>query len=928
MTDLLEAALAYARAGWPVFPCNEMPDVPSAKKKQAKAPRVGSDRDANFNVIPKTGGLYKATRDEKQIRTWWRQWPKALIGVPTGKASGVFVVDLDPRGEETLADVEKRLIDAVGELPPGLRSITQSGGAHYWFKLPEGEETPRNAAKKLDAVDWRGDGGYVIVPPSMMLDGKGYAWAVGPDEAEPAVAPAKLLDLIYQRGAFAKVPPARKAGQMSGPASGPGAGSSGRGRWDEDERARKAVKDYLRGALDRASAEVRSAVTGTRGTTLNSVAFSLGKYLVPGGLTEREVWAALSDAADANGMTAVDGEAERDAKITRGLDAGKAHAGDGQATLDRIASEARQRGGGRGFGRRPEPPPHGSVPDGPDGPSERMELYDEREAGMDAPPGGAQTDLDVVRDCAELDTSDTDNGKRLLAHFGDDLSVLAMDGSAGGDWLAWTGTHWDMSGGLANAQERAKQVGDKIVLESGFIAETEAETAEIDAAAEWGYDRQKLDRPFLTLSDFPDKVRFAAKAFRAWQTRSARRSTFGVTSKNAGRVDAMLKMAASEIRRAPEEYNPDPLTVATESHTLVFRRVRDLECPDPDVDRYTVELEAIEGHRRNDWRTAAVPVAWKGLDVTSVKWTAFLDRCMPNAEKRRTVQQVAGLGLLGMSPQKIMFHYGVGANGKSVFLETIARILGSGLMVGLPRESIIGAGERSVGGASPDLVRLYGKTMVRILEVPGDEPLQEDLIKRLTGGEPFPVRTLFKGYFEFQNVATPHMSGNGLPTINGTDNGIWRRMLLVHWDQTIPDDEQRDFEEFVTELVREDAPGILAWLVAGALDYLQNGLQVAPDIRSKTDAYHEEMDPIGEFLAACVVQDEFCELQANEFYQAYVDWSMANAKRHRTNTKFGRTIKEKYRKVTKNGRIYYEGIRLQDVPKRPEPPDKAGGMGL
>lgn len=915
MSDILEAALAYARAGWPVFPCNPMPDVPSAKKKQAKSPLVGSDRDKDLNPIPKTGGLYKATCDEKQIRDWWRKWPNALIGVPTGKVSGVFVVDLDPRDGETLEDVEQRLSAAVGDLPPGLRAITQSGGAHYYFKLPDGEPTPRNAAKKLPGIDWRGDGGYVIAPPSMMLDGKGYHWSLGPDEGEPADAPPMLLDLIYQRGPFAR----KGAAQHK---SLPGARLTGRTAPDpanQNDRVEENIRKYVQAALNNGALEVRSAAPGTRGSTLNSVAYSLGKYVGAGALSEREVWAALRDAADNNGMSAVDGDQETDAKIRRGMDAGKANTADANQKFDEIRREFEARSSRTYSRRQPDPPAHRSIPEGPPGPrapSDLPELPEDTGSGRDMPP---EICLETVRSCCDLDTSDTDNGKRLLAHFGQDLAVLAMDGAAGGDWLSWTGTHWDMSGGIAGAQEKAKRVGDLIGLESAYIVETPEESKVIDSAIAAGWDREKLDQAFLTVSDFPEAIKPAVKALRAWQKRVANRVNFGVTSKNAGRVDAMLKMAVSEIRKEPEEFNLDPLIVSTKTHTLTFKRELDPDNPDPDLDRYITELEVIDGHRRDDWRTASVPVSWQGLMCPAPKWSAFLDRCMPHPEKRRTVQQVSGLGLLGISPQKVMFHYGRGANGKSVFLETIARVMGAGHMVALPRESIVGAGDRSVGGASPDLVRLYGKTMVRIQEVPGDEPLQEDLIKRLTGGEPFPVRTLFKGYFEFQNVATPHMSGNGLPTINGTDNGIWRRMLLVHWDQTIPEAEQRDLEPFVADLVASDAPGILAWLIAGALDYLQNGLFVAEDVRAQTDAYHEEMDPIGEFWSMCVRRAPGQWVQASDLYQAYVRWSEANAKRARTNTKFGRTIKDRVKKTTRDGRIYYEDIELHDVPKPPDP---------
>lgn len=69
----------------------------------------------------------------------------------------------------------------------------------------------------------------------------------------------------------------------------------------------------------------------------------------------------------------------------------------------------------------------------------------------------------------------------------------------------------------------------------------------------------------------------------------------------------------------------------------------------------------------------------------------------------------------------------------------------------------------------------------------------------------------------------------------------------------------------------------------------------------------------------CVREDPVCEIQARDLYNAYRDWSTANAKRVRTETKFGRTIKDQVKKVTKNGRIYYEGIKLTDVPQPSDP---------
>lgn len=560
--------------------------------------------------------------------------------------------------------------------------------------------------------------------------------------------------------------------------------------------------------------------------------------------------------------------------------------------------------------------------------------YDDNEAPSGK--GAEGVEPEIISGCAGLDHSDTDNAERMIRYFGRDLAILAQDGVAGGDWLAWAGTHWDIAGGTARSWTTASRVGDLIGLEADHLTATITERRSIEAGETARLERDALDRTSekrtgetVTAADktaAAERGRLtlliaeAEAAKGELQKRKLARRRFGVSSKNKARIAAMLECAAPRLRRPADSFNCDRLRVACASHTLAFSRNIDLECPDPDVERWQSEVDAIPQHRREDWITAVIPIKWKGIEAGAPNWRRFIADMHPDEARRRTLQQYAGLGLLGTPVQFMMFHYGLGANGKSVFLETLTRVLGPGLAVGLPRESVVGSGERSAGGASPDLVRLYGKRMVRILEVKGDAPLQEDLIKKLTGGEAFPVRTLFKGYFEFQSIATPHMSGNGFPTIDGTDNGIWRRLLVMHWDQVIPEEKRRDLEDVVSEFVRDEGPGILAWLVEGALDYLANGLVIAPSVQAATKDYREEMDPIGEFVSACVRRTDGGRVQAHSMYEAYVSWSMANAKRARTNTKFGRTLAQRWHKTEVGGRLYYTDCELHDVPQRPDQP--------
>ena len=157
---LLKAALAYARRGIPVFPC----------EPGGKAPLT-------YN------GFWDATTDSRRLEIWWRRcWPDANVGVPTGERSGLLVLDVDPRdgGLESLAELER----TGGLLPETARARTGGGGMHVFFGYPAGEEVRSNTGRLGPGLDVRGEGGYVVVPPSHTRSA--YEWLDRATLADPA----------------------------------------------------------------------------------------------------------------------------------------------------------------------------------------------------------------------------------------------------------------------------------------------------------------------------------------------------------------------------------------------------------------------------------------------------------------------------------------------------------------------------------------------------------------------------------------------------------------------------------------------------------------------------------------------------------------------------------------------------------------------
>ena len=160
--SLHEAAMNYARNGWTVFPCE-----PKGKKPLCEH------------------GLKDATTNEKTIHDWWTRWPDANIGHPTGT---LIVLDVDGKeGERSMAELEEK----YGKLP--VTTTAKTGRGRHLYLLPNGAEIKNNTGKLGPHLDIRGEGGYVILPPSVHEGGTRYLWAV---KVKPACLPGWLAALL------------------------------------------------------------------------------------------------------------------------------------------------------------------------------------------------------------------------------------------------------------------------------------------------------------------------------------------------------------------------------------------------------------------------------------------------------------------------------------------------------------------------------------------------------------------------------------------------------------------------------------------------------------------------------------------------------------------------------------------------------------
>ncbi len=302
----LDNALAYAAAGYPVFPCRSTSD----KSAGSKAPHLPGESEPG----KRDGGHWLASTDPEIVRGWWRRWPQALIGFPTGLRSRCIVVDLDPRDHSvsTMISALTAWCERLRHVDPETGEVfevpiarTQSGGLHLYFAWPDAAtfaEVQSNLRRmglestgeignranlfrgflkagecpaELAHIDVRGEGGYVIAPPSVMSDGKAYEWLIPRGESLPPL-PRRLRGVIT--GEF--IPHAERQARRAAR----NMASRYSGASISDDRVRVYVERSVRGAL----ATAARAAEGNRNDAVFWAACRLGEFVRGGFLGSGE----------------------------------------------------------------------------------------------------------------------------------------------------------------------------------------------------------------------------------------------------------------------------------------------------------------------------------------------------------------------------------------------------------------------------------------------------------------------------------------------------------------------------------------------------------------------------------------------------------------------------------------------------------------
>lgn len=217
-------------------------------------------------------------------------------------------------------------------------------------------------------------------------------------------------------------------------------------------------------------------------------------------------------------------------------------------------------------------------------------------------------------------------------------------------------------------------------------------------------------------------------------------------------------------------------------------------------------------------------------------------------------QRLLGYTILGQPKEDILvIPYGTGSNGKSTTLGTVRSVLGSHARAADANTFVSDGKTRgNAGGAREDVLRLKGARLVYVNEPDEGSELREGAVKAMTGGDAITARGLFaKKSIEMLPTWVAFMPTNHKPIVKGNDNGIWRRLLLIPFTRSFDDDPTVVKDKHRDARLAAEHEGILAWLVAGALEYQRHGLAAPPQVRAAREAYRSQMDLLAEWLEEC-----------------------------------------------------------------------------
>ena len=374
-----------------------------------------------------------------------------------------------------------------------------------------------------------------------------------------------------------------------------------------------------------------------------------------------------------------------------------------------------------------------------------------------------------------------------------------------GEWLIWAGTHWERD--VTNiVQERAKIISDKLLEEAAGVD---------DSAI-----KEKIKR-------------------------------FAGECANSKRISAAVAMAKSDVRVRVSAQDLD-------------RNPYDLNLLNGTLD---IKTRTLRPHSPHDLQLKLAKVEFDA-QATCPRWLTFLDQIfLGDSSLIEYVQRAVGYSATGLvHEEKLFFGYGLGANGKSTFFNTLQSLMGDYAVIAAP--GILNA--RANDPHPTDIADLKGARFAVINELKRGAPFDEERLKRLASRDKLKARLMHQNFFEFTPTHKLWVFGNHMPTLRGNDTGTWRRIMMIPFEANIPENQ---WDLSLPQKLAVELPGIFNWVLDGADKYLAGGLGQCDAVTVRTKAYRQEQDPLHEFLGRMCEYHPSYTSTMTTIYNSYLAWS-------------------------------------------------------
>lgn len=425
------------------------------------------------------------------------------------------------------------------------------------------------------------------------------------------------------------------------------------------------------------------------------------------------------------------------------------------------------------------------------------------------PKGGGETgDFDLSHDAlaTDLGSQDFDQNGRYVAIWS--------------KWLFWSGSRWEADDKLGHLTRTRAFLRDRA---SDLVEATEHKAAKLDQ----------------------DKGEGEGDKLRRWAKEQARALRSKVT---VAAVESLARSNPASVAGA-EDFDGDRMLLGTPGGTadLCTGQLRDALRTD-NITKLTACAPAPNGEHPELWLRFLNDVFAGDQEVISF------------------MQRAAGYALTGQTTEhKLLFLYGTGRNGKSVFLNTLFDLWGDYARRAAAETFLNSAVEKHSTG----LAGLQGARLVAGSELPVGKTWDESVIKDLTGGDRMTARFMRGDFFDFDPQLTLMIAGNNQPSFRGVDEAIRARVVLVPFTVTIPA-EKRDPD--LADKLRAEGPKILRWAIDGAVEWQKRGLDVPASVAAASTEYMDDEDTLGQFLSDETVSTPDGFVTTGELHQRFGFW--------------------------------------------------------